>query len=574
MPLAKDGSGTKLNKGVTTIWQLGAWYPGNYPKAVTFYQQRLCFGGSPFSPQTLWFSTLGNFETFSPTDLTSSVLATSGFSYKIASSQSNEIVWMDSSENLLVGTSASEWRVTAATSGEALTPVNIKITQQTTFGSSDIQAQRVGDSVIFVQAPGKVVRELSYSYDSDSFKAINLSVIADHLFDINSPVAETSYLKYPHNQLFFRTGAGDIYSMTYEKEQQVVGYSRLFLGGYTRRNDAPDAKSGTIDDWVTSTSYDHLRLVIKDGCIFESLVKHTSDSFYNDYTDGKWVPRGPSVMSICSLPSPYDLKSDCLYIASFRNGLKRDNTTGVCTATSDYLCFEFLAPAGEFSVDTPTQKRIGELVGPMDMRYNRTGNDAVSADASVSTLLIAKTELDPYMPISLGSGYYIDVSIVIYGNDGHACGLYVEECWPKSGGFCRLTESGSNYIVTAYDSSGSTTNILPSKTYTRAVRWSIGFPFHAMVETLPLETIDKGGGTTMGRVRRINELTLNLDNSGDFSAGTTNLDLIDVGDFTFSGQKTFPIDSNYNAYEGLKLISNSPHLLNILSLSPELTINR
>src|SRR5690606_24228664 len=37
---------------------------GNYPGAVGYYQQRLCFAGSDRSPQTVWMSKTGNFNNF------------------------------------------------------------------------------------------------------------------------------------------------------------------------------------------------------------------------------------------------------------------------------------------------------------------------------------------------------------------------------------------------------------------------------------------------------------------------------------------------------------------------------
>ena len=127
--------------------------------------------------------------------------------------------------------------------------------------------------------------------------------------------------------------------------------------------------------------------------------------------------------------------------------------------------------------------------------------------------------------------------------------------------------------MTAYNSSGAAINILEDAGYARDVKFSIGFPMPAFIETLPIEYIEKGS-TSMGRTRRINEVTFNLDNSGAFLFGTTTLDRVIDGEITFSGQITATVDSDYNTNDGSYIVSNAPNLLNVLSFSPELTINR
>src|SRR5690606_19580989 len=51
---------------------------GNYPRAVAYYQQRLCYASTDNSPQTLWFSRTGVFSNF-------------GFSFPLKDDDS--IVW-------------------------------------------------------------------------------------------------------------------------------------------------------------------------------------------------------------------------------------------------------------------------------------------------------------------------------------------------------------------------------------------------------------------------------------------------------------------------------------------------
>lgn len=570
LPLDPTGKGAIMDKGITTKWQLGAWYTGNYPKSCSFFQQRMVFGGSPNSPQTLWFSTIGDFETFAPTDIDSNVLPVSGFSYKISSSNVNEIIWLDSAENLIVGTSGSEWRVTSSSAGTAITPTNVKITQQTTFGSSDIRPQRVGDSIIFTQAPGKIVREMSYNYDTDSFRAINLSVLADHLFDVNSPVIECSYLKYPHNQIFFRTGSGDLYYMTYEKEQKVVAFSRWYLGGHSRK-----AIPAGTNNWGASADYEAFEQQIYDGILYECTVKHTgSTSFEVDYAEGKWRQMGPSVLAMCSLPSSTDLKSDSLFIATYRDGSERLSNTTVQGDGNTSICFEYVSPLGDFSVDTPHQPKLGQLVRGMDYVLESPSAISVGAGGTFNEVSFASSVIsgDGYMPLPLStSGDFIDVSLVLYGDSSHP---YVYNYYPNSSLTCRLTLESGNYKIRAYNSSGVQQTLFTNPVVaTTAVNWAMGFPFHGFIETLPIES-SGGGGNSMGRVRRVNEVTLNLENSGEFKIGSSKMEQVLADESTFTGQVTQSLNSEYGNQSSLIMYSPYPTSMGVLSYSPEATINR
>ena len=63
-----------------------------------------------------------------------------------------------------------------------MTPTNVKITPQTTFGSAtDVKPLRVGSVILFLQRAGRKLREYAYQFDTDSFVAPNMNVLADHV---------------------------------------------------------------------------------------------------------------------------------------------------------------------------------------------------------------------------------------------------------------------------------------------------------------------------------------------------------------------------------------------------------
>ena len=159
----------------TDVWSLGAFSgTTGFPRAVTFYEQRLVFAGTDDQPQTLFFSQGGDFENFE-----SGVNADDGMVYTIGSDEVNVIRFLASTRNMIVGTSGGEFVVRAGGADEAITPTNIQIKQQTNHGSADQIPIQVGNAVLFVQRAKRKIRELQYNFDVDGYIAPDVSLISE-----------------------------------------------------------------------------------------------------------------------------------------------------------------------------------------------------------------------------------------------------------------------------------------------------------------------------------------------------------------------------------------------------------
>ena len=149
----------------TTDWALGAWSDDTgYPKTVSFFEQRLIFGGSTDFPQTIWASESGFYEQFDRGDGDPA----DSFIYTIAANKVNTIRWLAPARDLIVGTAGGEFKVGRPT-GEPLQPDNVQITQQTTYGGYNTQPIQIGNSVLFLQRQRKKIREFSYRFEDDAY---------------------------------------------------------------------------------------------------------------------------------------------------------------------------------------------------------------------------------------------------------------------------------------------------------------------------------------------------------------------------------------------------------------------
>lgn len=205
----------------TTVWREGAWSIKNgFPACGCFYEQRLIGGSTDEDPDGIWGSKQTEYDDFTPGTNDADPI-----SYKL---QSDIVRWLAPMGQLVVGTVNSEYRLGAQSSNESLTPTNIKITQQSRKGSADLDPVSLGNSILFVQRRGKAtnygtkVRELSYDYVRDAFAGVDLTLFAEHI--TGTGIKRCAFMSSPFPIMWAVTNDGYLIGMTYEREQNVIGW--------------------------------------------------------------------------------------------------------------------------------------------------------------------------------------------------------------------------------------------------------------------------------------------------------------------------------------------------------------
>lgn len=213
------------NRG-TYRWAFGGWGGGQgYPRAVEFFQDRLWWGGTRGQPQALWASVVGDYGNYRRGDQDDESLL-----LILNAAQVNVIEWLSSGEVLSAGTAGGEWVVAASDRNEALTVSNAKATRHSAHGSKEgVQPVRVGNVVLFPQRAGRKLREFVYSFDSDSYLAPDLTVLAEHI--TRGGITNLSFQQEPHRVVWCTRTDGGLIGMTYERDQQVVAWTNLDPAG-------------------------------------------------------------------------------------------------------------------------------------------------------------------------------------------------------------------------------------------------------------------------------------------------------------------------------------------------------
>ena len=192
---------------------------GNYPAAVSYFEQRRVFAGTNNRPQTVWATVSGtesNITQSIPTQDDDAIIFT------IAAREVNSIRHIVPLTNMILLTASAEWRVQSTDSG-ALTPSTISARPQSYVGCNMAQPQVVGNRIIYPRGRGGRVSELAYSFDAQGYVTNDLSLLAQHLFDGFSLV-DMALPKAPYQIGWFVSSNGDLIGLTYVPEQQVAGW--------------------------------------------------------------------------------------------------------------------------------------------------------------------------------------------------------------------------------------------------------------------------------------------------------------------------------------------------------------
>lgn len=194
---------------------------GNYPGAVTYYEQRRVFAGTIGKPQNLWATRSGTESDLSysfPTRDDDSIV------FRVAAREANTIRHLVPLTSLLLLTSSAEWRVTSVNT-DALTPTSVSVKPQSFIGANNTQPIIINNNVLFVASRGGHMREMAYSWQANGYSTGDLSLRAPHLFD-GFDMVDLCYSKAPYPITWAVSTSGKLLGLTYVPEQQIGAWSQ------------------------------------------------------------------------------------------------------------------------------------------------------------------------------------------------------------------------------------------------------------------------------------------------------------------------------------------------------------
>jgi hypothetical protein len=194
---------------------------GDYPGAVSYFEQRRCFAGTLNEPQNILMTKSGTENDMS---YSLPVQDDSRIKFRVAAREANTIRHIVPLTELLLLTGSAEWRVTSVNS-DAITPTSISVRPQSYVGASNVQPAIINNSMVYAAARGGHVRELGYNWQAAGFVTNDLSIRSAHLFD-NKEITDMAFSKAPIPIVWMTSTDGKLLGLTYVPEQQVGAWHR------------------------------------------------------------------------------------------------------------------------------------------------------------------------------------------------------------------------------------------------------------------------------------------------------------------------------------------------------------
>ena len=196
---------------------------GEYPRSVTFFEERLYWGGTDNNPQTIWASKSGDFLNMDQ----GTGLDDESVEFTLATDDVNVIRWMKASDVLLIGTVGGEFKLHG--NGAPVTPSNVRVVQETKYGSSTVIPVTSGRAVLFNQRATKKIRQMIFDLNVEGFVAPDLTILAEDI--TGDGISDMAYQQEPDSIIWAVRSDGLLIGLTYQRDQQVVAWHQHPVGG-------------------------------------------------------------------------------------------------------------------------------------------------------------------------------------------------------------------------------------------------------------------------------------------------------------------------------------------------------
>lgn len=212
----------------TEYYSFGPWCSAyGYPGTVAFFQDRLCFGANDKYPHMVWMSRTGDYNNFGKEEAAGALTDDSAVAIAFLSRTPFRIRHLIPSTDLMVFTEGNSWIISGA---ETVTPAQCTPKPQNNIGCGDCEPIEAGGRLVYTSLRGGAVYDMGYTFESDKYKGDDLTTLAKHLIE-NHNVVDDAFKQEPDSLLYFVRDDGVMLCLTYLRDQNVYGWSKLETDG-------------------------------------------------------------------------------------------------------------------------------------------------------------------------------------------------------------------------------------------------------------------------------------------------------------------------------------------------------
>ncbi len=194
---------------------------GNYPRAVSYFEQRRAFGGTNNKPQNVWLTRPGTEQNLGYSIPTQD---DDGISLRIVAREAQQVRHLVPLNDLIAPTSGGVWRINSSSS-DVLTPSTASVRPQGYVGANNAQPVVTNTSILYIADRGAHMREVTFSWESQAYKSDDVSVLAPHLFDYHD-VVQMTFSTAPVSIAWGVRDDGILLGLTYVPEHEVRAWHK------------------------------------------------------------------------------------------------------------------------------------------------------------------------------------------------------------------------------------------------------------------------------------------------------------------------------------------------------------
>lgn len=514
--VTSGGGGT----GATFSVQLGPAV-GNNPSVVAYFEQRRVYANTLNEPQRFWMSQPGLFDNF---DKSTPIKADDSITGVLASQQVNDIRSMISMPSgLITLTGGSAWQISGGQQGAALSPTTVTAKAQSYNGVSYIDPIVINYDILYVQALGSVVRDLSYNFFANVYTGADITVLSNHLF-YGHTLVQWAYAEEPFKIVWAVRDDGRLLSLTFLKEQDVYGWAMHETRGLFM--DVASIPEGT-----------------ENAVYF--VVKR--------YIRGEWIQyvERMSTRQFTSVEDAWFMDSALEYTLSV------PGTGTLQAAAASGTGVNFNRNAGVFTTgDVGSIIRVGGGVGEITA--------FVDAQNVTADILVPITEILPIsgIPLEAITGEWsmtppVSTIIGLDHLEGETVGILGD---------------GNVFTEAVVDHGSITVNHAVS-------RIIVGLPYSAKFQSLYLDT---GDPTIQGKRKKIAALTARVEKTRGLKMGSTFDTLVEIKERTtelygrpvqpITGDERLVMDQSWNSAGQVCIQQDYPLPCTVLAVIPEIAL--
>lgn len=215
--------------GATFLLRVGP-LTGTYPGVPGYFQSRRAYAATLNNPDTLFLSQTGSYTNMdsSVPPIDSDAIVTTPWGQQV-----NGIQWLlPMPGGLIVATGLDAWQIAGAGgAGSTMTPASQSAQPQESNGfSPTIPPLKINYDILFDQSLGYVVRDIQYNFFNNIYAGGDISILSNHLFD-GFELTSWAWAQVPWKLVWATRNDGRFLSLTYDKEQQLQGWTRHDTNG-------------------------------------------------------------------------------------------------------------------------------------------------------------------------------------------------------------------------------------------------------------------------------------------------------------------------------------------------------